>query len=117
MFCTGERVYDERLFTGPDGEHRVRVRGQIRLGGGIPMVRAAVLGAGVVVVDRMIARDALERGALEPLLPGYEPARGPSLYALYAGREGVPNKTRIFLDRLAARLAAQGASERGPVLL
>jgi DNA-binding transcriptional LysR family regulator len=120
LFCNGERVYDEWLFTGLDGaDHRVRVRGQLRLNAGIPMVRAALNGAGIVCIDRFIIRAEIERGELVPLLPRYPPAMGFSLYALHAGRERVPRKTRIFLERLQTRLRALGGGSppTGPVLI
>lgn len=120
LFCTDERVYDEWTFTGPDGQrHAVRVQGQLRLSAGLAMVRAAVLGAGVLCIDRLILQGELERGELVPILPGFEPTRGPSLYALYSGRERVPRKTRAFLDRLKAKLVAldPDAPRRGPALI
>jgi len=111
LYCNGPRVYDEWEFSGPDGPVSVRVRGLVRVNHGLSLVRAAVAGAGVLMIDRMLLRDELEQGSLVELDFGVAPTLGFPLHALYpAGL--VPRKTRVFIDALKQRFATARKARR-----
>lgn len=73
--------------------------------------RAAVVkGLGISILPMYALDEALADGSIVELLPGYR-LPGRSIYALYRFSRYLPNKVRVFIDFLAARLAAD---ERRP---
>lgn len=103
-YASGSRVFDEWAFIGPAGPVRVRVRGRLQLNDGEALIDAAVAGAGILAIDRLLLRDEIERGALVSLLPDYAPAPGPPIHALYPARAFLPSKVSAFIDLVEARL-------------
>ena len=63
---------------------------------------AALDGVGVVQLPVMMVRDELERGLLQPVLPGWEP-RPETIHAVYASRRGQLPAVRALLDFLSAQ--------------
>jgi DNA-binding transcriptional LysR family regulator len=111
LYANGARIYDEWPFVGPGGPVRVRVSGKVCVNHGRSLLDAAVLGAGILLVDRMLIGDELATGALVELLPRFRPALGFPLHALYPGGL-VPNKTKVFVAAMKDRLAAGRARRR-----
>ena len=77
---------------------------------------AAVQGVGCAVLPRMIAHEALQNGALQPLIPDWQPPAG-VIQAAYASRRGMRPAVRQLLDALAAgfdELIAQGLCLAAP---
>jgi DNA-binding transcriptional LysR family regulator len=109
LYCNGQTLYDVWEFDCPEGSVHVRVRGQIRLNSGLSLVRAAVAGAGVLLVDRFVLQGELEQGELVELLPASPPSTGFPLHALYAGRGLVPSKTRAFIEAIRERIPRRAA--------
>jgi DNA-binding transcriptional LysR family regulator len=68
------------------------------------LLRAALSGVGCAALPRLLAHDALERGELIELLPGWAPPAG-VVQAAYASRQGMPPAVRHVLDALAAGFA------------
>lgn len=71
---------------------------------------AALAGVGVAELPLLTAHDALRRGDLQALLPGWEPPGG-HVQAAFASRRGMRPAVRKVLDALAAgfaELAAEG---------
>ncbi len=74
--------------------------------------RAAVLkGLGISILPMYALNDALADGSIVELLPQYR-LQGRSVYVLYRFNRYVPNKVRVFIDFLAARLAAGDQPDR-----
>ncbi len=90
-----------RLTRGSD-ELAVTVKGRFATNNPRLMLRLAVLGMGVAVVDDFMARTDLESGALRRLLPEWRVPPVP-IYAITPSRR-LPAKTRLFLDCLVAHL-------------
>ena len=109
LFGNGDRAYDEWEFVGPDGPIHVRVRGQLQINDGLALVEAAVAGAGVLLIDRLVLGREIERGELVELLPNYQPQMGFPLYALYPERAWLPTKTTVFIDFMQRTLSQRAA--------
>lgn len=74
---------------------------------GIGIVDAAIGGAGVARIYDLSAGPAIEAGALEAVLPGWDSGRRP-VDAVLPGRRNVPTKVRAFLEFMEALLAHAG---------
>ncbi len=66
----------------------------------------AVAGAGIVLMTEIEQKADLQRGALVPLLTGWQTEPYP-LYALLPSGRFLPNRTRAFVDFIAERFAAR----------
>ena len=98
-------------FTGPDGQ-RAELPHQPRMvaDDASALLNAALRGVGCAVLPRMMAFEPLRTGALQPLLPGWEPPAG-MVQAAYASRRGMRPAVRQLLDALAegfGELIAEG---------
>jgi DNA-binding transcriptional LysR family regulator len=96
---------DEWHFTGADGEHRVRVRGNLETNNG-EMLRLAVLrGLGLALMPRFLIAAELRSGQLVPLLEAFPP-RQLSIQLVYPHRHHLSAKVRSFIDLLIDRTAS-----------
>jgi DNA-binding transcriptional LysR family regulator len=70
------------------------------------LLRMALAGAGITIVDDYFALAYLERGELVPVLADW---RSPpvSAWAVFPGRRLMPARTRAFLDALAAKFTGE----------
>ncbi|HEX5515224.1 MAG TPA: LysR family transcriptional regulator [Gammaproteobacteria bacterium] len=93
---------DEWRLQGPDGEHTVRVSGNVRANNGEALRTLALSGWGLLQAPTYLVADDLRSGRLQPVLPDYrtEPL---GLFAVYAARRNLPAKVRLFIDFLAER--------------
>ncbi len=92
--------------TGPEGEHKLSVRGRIGCDD-FSFVRAAVLaGGGIGVMPRLIANQDLAAGRMVRVLPRYE-MRGGGLFVVYPSARQVPARVAAFRDFMAARCSRQ----------
>jgi DNA-binding transcriptional LysR family regulator len=66
------------------------------------LMRMALAGAGIVIVNDHFALQYLESGELVPVLPEWNVAPV-DLWAVFPGRRLMPAKTRAFLDTVAAK--------------
>ena len=62
---------------------------------------AAIAGVGCAVVSRLLAYDALQRGQLQEVLPGWAPRPG-LVQVAFATRRGMRPAVRQLVDALAA---------------
>lgn len=81
-------------------EQRVPVAGSLRVNNGHVLVEAAIAGFGVIRQPSYLVEEALRRGALVRVLPGWS-AGEHAIYAVYASRQFLPLKVRAFIDFLA----------------
>ncbi len=90
-----------------DGEQTsIRVDGRFRAGQGSMLRQFALAGLGVASLTRILAAEDFRTGRLVPLLQDYEPAQGPSLYAVYHDRRRLNARIRNFVDYIAGVCAA-----------
>ena len=101
------RPYAEWRF-GRDGViHPVQIQSRFQVNDGRVLVAAAAAGHGIILQPRAVVQEALNSGALVPLLTDYVPPSR-TLYLLHAPREPLPAKLRAFVDHLVTALAAPG---------
>lgn len=73
--------------------------GELVSNNGDVLVQAAIDGAGIVLQPTFIVGEAIKQGALERILVDQEP-EAMALYAVYAHRQLLPSKVRLFIDFL-----------------
>ncbi|HEY6095167.1 MAG TPA: LysR family transcriptional regulator [Gallionellaceae bacterium] len=103
--CLGysyEESINEWQFSGPDGEHRVSVSGNLRANNGDLLRVAALGGAGIVLQPRFLVGADLREGRLQAVLTDYE-SRELGIYAVYPSRRFLSAKVRTFIDFLVER--------------
>ena len=84
-----------------DGTVEVTVHGRLT-GNDMSFVRrAAIAGAGIALLPRLVGESAVATGELVPVLPGYETASFP-LYLAYPATPHVPLAVRALRDHLLA---------------
>ncbi|MEO8849650.1 MAG: LysR family transcriptional regulator [Casimicrobiaceae bacterium] len=66
------------------------------------LMRMAIAGAGIAIVNDHFALPYQQRGELVPVLPGWRPP-AVSAWAVFPARKLMPARTRVFIDALAAR--------------
>ena len=96
-----------------DEEHRLRLRARGSLAGSdFAFTRElALAGNGVALLPDLVARSAVESGALVPLLREWAGFSG-ALFAVHQGARLLTPKVRVFRDHLVAAFAAQGRRPR-----
>lgn len=102
----------EWTLSGPDGRHRVPVRGGWRADNSLLLVQALVAGQGVGLLPRVMVRHELADGRLQAVLPDHkaEPRR---LFAVMPTRQHLPARVRVFIDHLQAAIRADGWAADG----
>jgi DNA-binding transcriptional LysR family regulator len=90
-------------FTGPDGEHSVRVDGRFTANNAEGLLAAAVAGVGIARLPDAVAADKVRTGQLLRILVPWETTLPVS--AVYPAGPHQPQKVRCFVDFLAEELA------------
>jgi DNA-binding transcriptional LysR family regulator len=91
-------------FDGPNGAETVRVSGRYAVNSSIALRDAAEAGAGLALLPRFAAEEALAAGRLVAVMELWR-APDSALHALHPNRRYVPPKVRRFIDHLAAGFA------------
>lgn len=97
---------------GPEGQVR-RVDLQPRLSGfDFPLLQSMVTdGFGITMLPETVCADAVRRGELEVVLPGWRLPQG-ICHAVFASRRGLLPAVRVFIDYLAEQLPGMLESSR-----
>ena len=85
------------------GQIEVPVSGNLQTSSSTSLMRAALHGLGIIVVQEWMVRRAIERGDLRCVLQEYEVSptdHDTALYAVYPQGDLVSPKTRAFVDFL-----------------
>jgi DNA-binding transcriptional LysR family regulator len=80
------------------------VKGTIEANNGETLGQLAAGGVGIARVGRFSVDAELARGALVPLLEGYNPNDNEEIHAVFVGGTNVPARVRVFVDFLARHL-------------
>jgi DNA-binding transcriptional LysR family regulator len=88
------------MFTGPEGTYPQEIAGPCHVNDAEVLKALAIAGRGIVTLFDFMARDALESGALVPVLDDGDTASWP-VHALYAPSRHVPPKVRVFVEHVA----------------
>jgi DNA-binding transcriptional LysR family regulator len=91
---------DEWLFSGPGGDDRVRVSGNLRSNSAVALRLAALRGQGLLAAMSFQVVEDIKSGLLVPVLADFLPNEYPVL-AVYPHRHRVSAKVRTFIDLLA----------------
>lgn len=94
---TGQTIW---AFMNQGHEVHIPVQGKLDVNDPIVRRNAAIAGLGVSLIPSWLAKPAIERGTLTPILPTWQPKKTTKIYALYARRQNVSSKVRSFLDFL-----------------
>lgn len=95
---------DWQLFDAQGQAHTVRVRCVMHTNNGDTAVAAARAGLGVIWQPSFLVGEALRRGELEPVLPGFAMA-DIDVLAVYPSRRHLSAKVRVMIDFLAEAFA------------
>ena len=98
-------------FRGPDGTAEARVTGPLFADNAELLATAAASGLGLILLPDLHLADALERGALVPVLRDYVavPEESP-IYAVYPHQRQLPPKVRAFVDFLVTHFKQRDRS-------
>ena len=93
---------------GPSGRQTIKMAGRIAVNS-MRLARELVVGgAGIGLLPNRMSDSYVASGALEQLLPKWQ-APAVQAGATVLAREGIPYKTRLFLDFIAERLSEPGS--------
>jgi DNA-binding transcriptional LysR family regulator len=108
---------NEWLLTGPDGEQRIAVSGNMRSNSAIALRSAAVHGQGLLYTASFVVSEHIKSGRLVPVMSDYLRAEY-SIDAIYPHRHHLSAKVRTFIDMLAKHFRSNpvwGESRSDPV--
>lgn len=86
---------------GPDGPVSLKMVSSIKTNSSEVVQQAVLAGCGIALRSTWQIREELKLGKLVPLLPAYREAPGIAIYAIYACKQFVPAKLRVFVDFLS----------------
>ena len=96
------------VLLGPDGEHRLSVRGPLCANNGEVLQAAALQGLGITLLPEFIVAADLQAGRLQRVLPAYGGVPI-SVCVVYPVNRHLSTKVRLFTEFLAAHLAPSPA--------
>ena len=103
---------DERRFTGPDGEARVRLTPVMIADNAEMLRRLALTGTGIAILPNYLVDEDIAAGRLIRLLPQYRlPAI--EINVAYPSRRHMPAKVRTFIDHLVDHFSGVAGDEAG----
>ena len=100
--CLSAGAQDYWRLEGPDGQHQLRVKGNIRSNSFEFMREALLSGLGLGLRSTWDIGPELKSGALKVVLPQYRGSSNVAIYAVYPCRDFMPEKVNVFIEYLAA---------------
>jgi len=89
----------EWILQGPDGEHRIPIKGPLTANNGDVICTAACDGMGIALLPTFIVADPIKAGRLQLVLPDYCPPEI-HIHAVYPSKKFMSMKVRSFIDFL-----------------
>lgn len=103
------------LFRDPQGgEERVAIQGDLTLAPASALLTAALAGLGPALLPDWLVADAVAKGLLVPLFPGYAATAttfDTAAWIVYPSRRYLPHKVRVMVDFLREKLQAPAHPE------
>ena len=99
--CLSAGAQDVWRLQGPDGQHQLRLDGNIRSNSAEFTRQAILAGLGIGLRSTWDIGPELQNGDLEIVLPQYTGSNNIAIYAVYPSREFMPSKVNVFIDFLA----------------
>jgi DNA-binding transcriptional LysR family regulator len=87
-------------------ELEIPVAGSVQINNGETMRQMVIAGAGIARLASWHVADDIRRGALVPLLEGFNPGDVEMINAVYAGGGQVPRRVRAFIDHMVETVGA-----------
>jgi DNA-binding transcriptional LysR family regulator len=100
LWTRDQRVFDDWTFTRKGRTTRVHVQGRIHVNDGMALAACACSGAGITLIDRLLAEQELADGRLVELLPEWKLPPGPPVHAVYPARQWLALNTATFVEFL-----------------
>ncbi len=88
--------------TGEDGEHVIRIQGNLCSNNGEVLRDAAIAGLGIAILPDFLVGESLRQGTLQTILPNYQ-APEISIWILHPASRHLSAKVRIFAEFLQAK--------------
>jgi DNA-binding transcriptional LysR family regulator len=99
--CLSAGAQDYWRLHGPEGEHHLKVKGNIR-SNSLEFVREALIaGLGIGLRSTWDIGPELESGALKVILPQYCGSDSVAIHAVYPCRDFMPEKVNVFIEFLS----------------
>lgn len=111
--CLSAGAQDVWRLEGPDGQHQVRVKGNIRSNSAELIREALVSGLGIGLRGVWDIGAELRSGALQVALPQYRGSSHMAIYAVYPSRDFIPAKVNVFIEFLAENFGPDPYWETG----
>lgn len=102
-----ERRYHQWSFRQGKERQMVQVAGNYRVDMAEAVRDAALAGLGIAYIANYLLDKELQSGQLIPLLPEWRPNQQMAVHAVYARREHLDPKIRLFIDFLKARFGPE----------
>jgi DNA-binding transcriptional LysR family regulator len=99
--CLSSGAQEAWRLEGPDGQHAVRVNGNIHSNSSAMTHAALMAGLGLGLRGTWEVGPELRTGQLKIVLPQYRGSSHTAIYAVYPSREFMPAKVSVFIDMLA----------------
>jgi len=94
-------------FDSDNGEETVNVSGPFCINDPGALVTAALGHAGLLLIDKGLLGDTLQKGKLVPVLSDYKPIGGLPMYIVFPEKEFMPVKTRKLIDFILKEMPAK----------
>jgi DNA-binding transcriptional LysR family regulator len=111
--CLSAGAQEYWRLQGPDGQHQIRVKGNIRSNSADLVRDALMAGLGMGLRSIWDIGAELKSGELKVVLPQYRGADTVAIYAVYPCRDFMPTKVNALIDYLSALYGAEGYWEKG----
>lgn len=99
--CLSAGAQDIWRLEGPDGQHQLRLTGNIRSNSSEFTRQAILSGLGIGLRSTWDIGPELKSGALRVVLPLFRGSSKVAIYAVYPSREFMPSKVNVFIEFLS----------------
>jgi DNA-binding transcriptional LysR family regulator len=111
--CLSAGAQEYWKIEGPDGEHQLRLRGNIRSNSAEVIRESLLAGLGLGLRSLWEIGPELKSGALQVVLPQYRGSSSVAIHAVYPCREFMPAKVNAFIEYLAEQFTLEPHWEKG----
>ena len=111
--CLSAGAQDYWRLEGPDGQHQLKVKGNIRSNSAEFIREALLAGIGLGLRSTWDIGPELTSGDLKVVLPQYRGSSKVAIHAVYPCREFMPEKVNVFIEFLASLYGADPYWNKG----
>ena len=111
--CLSSGAQEFWRLEGPDGEHQLRLRGNIRSNSAEVIRESLLAGLGLGLRSLWEVGPELKSGDLKVVLPQYRGSSKVAIHAVYPCREFMPSKVNAFINFLSEQFTLEPYWEKG----